>query len=198
MSASERREMIAKRDRLIWAMHRENRTQEAIGAELDVPQRTVANVIERLSQNRDAAKTAKPKQRAAPPKAVPDPVPEPETVPEAVAPAETAPPAYRINLGPYLPLLDRLRPVPESDDQESGAVGSLPDVDPQTEDDDPAAVRALAMIESTLFDARTKLNKLGGLRRQFGKAAALPALAEIGRVMEFLDELQTYIEDTNT
>jgi hypothetical protein len=42
------------------------RRLKVIGAQLvdvvDVPQRTVANVIERLSSKRDAAKTAKPKR----------------------------------------------------------------------------------------------------------------------------------------
>ena len=60
-----------RRDRLIWSMHREGRTQEAIGQALEVPQRTVAHVIERISQTRDAAQTAKPKLRSAPP-AVPE------------------------------------------------------------------------------------------------------------------------------
>jgi hypothetical protein len=74
----------------------------AIGAELDVPQRTVAHVIERLSQTRSAAKTAK----TAPP-AVPE---REEVAAEEVAgeaeseAAETAEPKYRINLSPYLPL----------------------------------------------------------------------------------------------
>jgi DNA-binding MarR family transcriptional regulator len=39
-------------------MHLEGQTQEAIGEELGVPQRTVANVIKRLSQNRAAGEKA--------------------------------------------------------------------------------------------------------------------------------------------
>jgi replicative DNA helicase len=66
-TVAHRKAMIEKRDRLIWGMHREGRSQEAIGAELEVPQRTVADVISRVSGKRYAAQTAKT-QRHAPPK----------------------------------------------------------------------------------------------------------------------------------
>ena len=56
-TAELRREMIQKRDRLIVAVHREGRTQEAIGAELGVPKQTVSDVISRLSGKRNAAET---------------------------------------------------------------------------------------------------------------------------------------------
>ena len=58
-SADYRKEMEAKRYRLIWAMHWNGMTQETIEAELEVPQRTVSDVIERPSEKRSGAKTAK-------------------------------------------------------------------------------------------------------------------------------------------
>ncbi len=39
-----------ERDRLIAQTHREGRSQEAIGVELDVPRQTVSNVLEPISQ----------------------------------------------------------------------------------------------------------------------------------------------------
>jgi hypothetical protein len=41
-------------------MHREGRTHQTIGKALEVPQKMMSNSIDRLSQKRDAAKTAKP------------------------------------------------------------------------------------------------------------------------------------------
>jgi hypothetical protein len=80
-------------------MHREGRTQEAIGAELDVPRDTVDAVIRRISEKRSAAKSSKPKQREAPPLAIQDPPADSSPAP-VQAPAETAEPSYRINLAP--------------------------------------------------------------------------------------------------
>ena len=51
-------------------MHSEGQTQEAIGAALEVPRETVADVIARIGEKRDGAKTAKPKLRKRPPRAV--------------------------------------------------------------------------------------------------------------------------------
>jgi hypothetical protein len=79
---AQRQETIAKRDRLIWSLHREGQTQEAIGAASEVPQRTVADVIARLSGKRDAAKTAKPELRKEPPEAVPAETKADEDTPE--------------------------------------------------------------------------------------------------------------------
>ena len=218
-SVAQRREMMAKRDRHIWSMHREGQTQEAIGAALEVPRKTVADVIARIGEKRDSAKTAKPKVREkGPPKAVPSlakekpgPGSEPgegkdedeaaEVTPEPEAdtpePEAEKPPSYRINVSPYLPLLDRLRPLVEGQEEESGAVGALPDVSEATEEitSDTAALIALRLIAETLLDTRRKLNKLGGLRRAFSRSAAVPALAEIELMTDFLSELGEYIEE---
>jgi hypothetical protein len=194
-SAQYRREMLAKRDRLIWSMHQEGRTQEAIGADLDVPQQTVSRVIDGLTRERKTAEMGKPKLRKDPPPvALPTAVDEDEPPPPAKAPAETIEPRYRIDLRPFMPLLDGLRPIEESD-QDSGAVGALADVAIDDEPPpDPVAARDLAVIEDALIEAMTRLNKLPGLRRRFGPKAAISALAALDRAIDFLNELKDYIE----
>jgi DNA-binding NarL/FixJ family response regulator len=60
-----REAMIEKRNRLILALHLEGRTQEMIGAKLEVDQSTIARVIERLMQKRKVHETHK--DRPSPP-----------------------------------------------------------------------------------------------------------------------------------
>jgi ParB-like chromosome segregation protein Spo0J len=191
-SIAERRAMISKRDRMIWAMHREGRSQEAIGAELDVDHSTVSRVIDRV-QNRDAAETHKA-LRPKPPKAWPEQETPAEPIAAEAPPVEDAP-RYRVDVGPYLPLLARLAPL-AVDDEDSGTVGVLPDV-PDTEDDgedDPRAVKALETIDRTLTTALDRLDNLAGLRQPFRPKAAEAALAKIERAQDFLDELRAHIE----
>jgi hypothetical protein len=134
-TVAHRKAMIEKRDRLIWSMHGEGRTQEAIGAALEVPRTTVSHVIERFDQKRSTAKLVSP-ERPAPPKVdwpeAKDQTDGASTIPTAPVPkppSAAEPPAYKIDMGSFLPLLDRIRPIDEGgDDMESGAVGALPDV----------------------------------------------------------------------
>jgi hypothetical protein len=50
-------------------MHREGRSQEAIGAELDVPRQTVTDVISRIAGNRQVSRTGntRPPPKVEPP-----------------------------------------------------------------------------------------------------------------------------------
>jgi hypothetical protein len=127
-----RRAMIEKRDRHIWVKHREGRSQEAIGAELEVDQATVARVIKRVMQERNASFLHKPQRPTPPtvdwPEAIDmvEDAPEVENAPTYLPqpPKASAPPTFKIDLGQFLPLLDRLRPIDEGgDDMESGSVG---------------------------------------------------------------------------
>jgi hypothetical protein len=184
-SASFRRAMNAKRDRLIWSMHSDGRTQEAIGVELEVSQQTVSRVID--TRKRSTAGTGKLKQRKPPPS------PSPVIKKDETDTAFLSPPLrIRTNVSVYLPLLERLAPITE-DDGDSGAVGALPDV---TEGDDPAAVKALQHITETLTDTLAKLEKLDALRRRFNASAAEDALKAIERASDFLRDLSTYIQET--
>jgi len=82
-----RRDMLAKRDRLIAHMHREGRTQDAIADALEVPQKTISDVIARFSGKRSDAGTAKP---APPPRSRPE---APEPAPAIIPPGQRDPAA---------------------------------------------------------------------------------------------------------
>jgi hypothetical protein len=152
--------MIEKRDRLIWAMHQEGRSQQAIGKALEAPRQTVVNVIARVTKNRNVREWAQPPEdRPALPK-ISWPVGTEEAEAEAADAEADAPdpgpisatdePRYKIDTGEFLPLLDRLRPIDEGgDDMESGAVGMLDDVaaDAGGEAENADALATLAMID---------------------------------------------------
>ena len=79
-------------------MHREGRTQEAIGKALDVPKGTVDAVIRRLTEKRSDAKNSQPRLRNPPPKPEPaEPAAPPSAAPEH-EPATTAPATYRLGV----------------------------------------------------------------------------------------------------
>jgi hypothetical protein len=59
-SADYRRALNAKRDRLVAAMAADGKKQKQIAKALDVPQKTVSNVLKQLSQNDGTVKMAKP------------------------------------------------------------------------------------------------------------------------------------------
>jgi transposase len=52
--------MNAKRDRLFAAMAADGKTQEEIAEALEIPRRTVSDVLSRFGENGGAAKTARP------------------------------------------------------------------------------------------------------------------------------------------
>jgi hypothetical protein len=189
-SADYRAEMIAKRGRLIWTMHAEGRSQEAIGATLEVAQQTAADVIKRITGKRKRALSGKANR------------PDPPLVawsiidPPAEA-AETADrPASKVDMSPFLPLLDRMRPLDEGgDDTESGAVGLLDDVDADTGDE--VAIRVLARMDklTTKFLEALERRTEQLSKRRFPASASETLLDTIDAGLDFFAALRTYLKE---
>lgn len=183
-----RQEMIAKRDRLIWSMHEEGNSGEAISKALEVSTPTVSNVINRIFKKRSVALSEGQPKRSPPL----NPLVEDVEEEQAVAPAGDAP-RHVIDMSPLLPMMERVNPMKEPD-LESGAVGELADVSAAA--DDPAALASLASLEADLLALLTGLTaaKLDGLKRPFTKAAAAAAIERIDDVWDYLDELRVFLK----
>ena len=188
-STKQRGEMIAKRDRLIMARHREGATQQQIAEELDVVQKTVSNVIERFSKKRGEKQVTKPPKRDAAP--VADLPGEADALVSEEPKASEQPSSYRLDLSPYLPLLDSLRPVPE-ESEDSGVVGMLDDVE-ETVDVPKQAAEAFELIDQTITNMLGTLSRPKGLKQRYPAAAAAEALDRISAGISFLTELEQYI-----
>lgn len=179
-----RAELVAKRNRLIAAMHADGKTQDEIAAELDVPQRTVSDVIARLSGNGATAKTTKPKPPPEPPK-VEEPKPAAEA-PKAPAKPDSEP-AIQLDFTRMLTLLDDS--IEENED-ETGIVAGVIEEPPA---DDPEALKALSHIDQTLGDMFAALSDLKALEGRFSFAAVQSVHLRLLAANKFLTELAAYI-----
>jgi hypothetical protein len=195
-SADYRRELIAKRDRLICAMHRQGRSQEAIGAALEVAARTVSHVIERFSQKRSAAGMAETTLPEAPKVDWPE-ADDPDDAEEDEAPADDeAAPTLKFDMSPYLPLLEKMRPIDEGgDDTESGAVGLLEDV--EAEEPDPVALALLAKMaaRTTAFLKIMERRTERLAKHRFSASACGPLIEQLDLALDFFDALKAYLEE---
>jgi hypothetical protein len=106
-------------------------------------------------------------------------------------------PRYKLDMKPFLPLLDQLRPIDEGgDDMESGAVGMLPDV-AGGEDESADVVATLEMIDDIATAFIKALAPLVGQLANGGFRAAerRTADAKLYCVGDYIDETKGFIEE---
>jgi hypothetical protein len=189
-STDHRKEMNDKRDRLIVAMAAERKTQQQIAKALEIPQKTVANVLARISQNGGTAKTAKPPQ-------LPhlfEPEPEPEQDKPSPPPTGTdQPPVRRFDFSSYLRLLEPFDLAAAADEEDSGIVGTFDE--PTIEQDSPEALAALARIDSQLSSL---VGAFGGALRDLGgrppsRKSSRATRGKLHAVAGFLNDLSRYL-----
>lgn len=186
-TADYRKQLIIKRDRLIAALHAEGQTQQQIADQLEVKQRTVSDVISRLSKNGATAKTTKPAPE--PPSLPKEELPPPkqqQELPTVPAAADTEP-AIQRDFTPLLPLLDDDDPAA---DDETGIVAGLAE---QLVPDDSEALAALNNIDATLSVLFEGLHDLKALEGKLSLPAVQPVHLRLLRASTFLTELAAYL-----
>jgi hypothetical protein len=202
-SEAKRRELRQQRDRSILAMHKLGWTQERIAEAVGLKDRsTVSDIIARNVGKRSDAETHKQDKRIQPPMARLGPEDakaekaEAEKVEHDLTTAQTGSPdepRYRINVSPYLPLLDAMRPLEEPDDDGGVVVIDLPE-DGEV-DVSKSATKGLSQIEQVLNEMLKQLDQPKGMQRRYPEKAAEAALDALERAIEFLTDLEAYVKD---
>jgi transcriptional regulator with XRE-family HTH domain len=174
-----RQGLIAKRDRLIAERDVAGKTQQEIADELEVDQKTVANVLARLRKNSTEKEIPK----------LPE-LPEGELPPEETenAPEQSKEPAFRRDYKGLLSLLDE--PPVKVDDSETGIVAGIEEEEPT---EDPEAKAALDQIDVTLDMLFADLADLKALEGHFTLATAMPVQIRLISAVKFLSDISNYL-----
>ena len=172
-----RQGLIAKRDRLIAERDVAGKTQQEIADELEVDQKTVANVLARLRKNSTEKEIPK----------LPE-LPEGELPPEETGstPEQSKEPAFRRENS--ISLLDE--PPVKVDDSETGIVAGIEEEEPT---EDPEAKAALDQIDVTLDMMFADLADLKALEGHFTLATAMPVQIRLISAVKFLSDISNYL-----